>query len=494
MRINPVNNSIFRPEYSVRKQKEADFKNISNSSVTMPDNYGRAMVFKSTNPDIVTKVMKASFDDKLAVALSKLKIGEILVSAPNSVACAETMKKALGAIKGLFSCIYTLEEPSVKEQMLFLKHSTDSFLLFNAGEHPLVKDTLDLILPNNADVIECESLIKFSDDWHVIQDKADVDSDLSENSSLFLKTLDCSKFVEKSLAEYSRNVITALEEPEKKDTKRVFTFSQVGGQDKTIEALKKNILYPLKYPEVFEGFMLNRGAILYGPPGTGKTLLAQALASESGASVFQLCATDLADKWVGSSEKNCRELFEKAIDAQPSIIYFDEIDALGKRRGGYDVHGDKLLTQLLSLVSDLEKRGDRVFVIGSTNRKDDLDPAFMRSGRFSLQLEVGLPDLKGTRQILDIHTKGKPISEDVDKDKLAEKMYNKKMSGADIAAAVKEAFSNALERCGIYKSMEENRYSPQMKEYLKITEEDFDKAISGFKSAEKTSRRIGYNK
>ena len=155
--------------------------------------------------------------------------------------------------------------------------------------------------------------------------------------------------------------------------------------------------------------MVSRGAILYGPPGTGKTLLAQTLAAESGASMFELCATDLADKYVGESEKNCRELFQKAVDAQPSIIYFDEIDALGKARGK-DQYGDKLLAQFLSLMSDLEKRGDNVFVIGSTNRREDLDSAFTRSGRFSTLLEVKAPDLKGTRQILDIHTTRKRLA------------------------------------------------------------------------------------
>ena len=270
-------------------------------------------------------------------------------------------------------------------------------------------------------------------------------------------------------------------------------FAAIGGQDRTIDSLKKSILFPLKYPEVFDGFMVSRGAILYGPPGTGKTLLAKTLAAESGASVFELCGTDLADKWVGGSEKNCRELFQKAVEAQPSIIYFDEIDALGKKRGD-DKYADKLLAQFLSLMSDLEKRNDNVYIIGSTNRKEDLDPAFVRSGRFGALLEVKAPDLEGTKQILAIHTKGKPIDKDFDIDLISKKMFAKKMTGADIAATVKEAFSHALERTGIYESMDSGRFSPEMKNYLMINNEDFISAISEFKANANQRNPIGYNK
>ena len=139
-------------------------------------------------------------------------------------------------------------------------------------------------------------------------------------------------------------------------------------------------------------------------------------------------------------------------------------------------------------------RKDNVFVIASTNRKDALDSAILRSGRFGLQLEINAPDLAGTKQILGIHTKNKPLDKDLDMDKLAEKMFAKKMTGAEIADVVNRAHSNALERCDIFKSMDENRFSPAMMDYMFITEEDFEKALKDFKADEKGANKIGFKK
>ena len=140
----------------------------------------------------------------------------------------------------------------------------------------------------------------------------------------------------------------------------------------------------------------------------------------------------------------------------------------------------------------IEKNGDNVFVIGSTNRVEDIDPAVLRSGRFGLTLTVNPPDLEGTKHILDIHTKGKRIDRKVDKNAIAEKMYKKQMTGADIAEMVTKAFSHALERSGIYASMESGRFSPQQLDYFSIKTEDFEKAIDSFKNNVKKRNPIGF--
>lgn len=495
LRINPIQNIGIKPIY---------LNNKSNKEVTRPetdtilapaaDNYGKAMVFKNNANKIKNFVANAPFEDKLAFGLEEMlkgpRIGNVL-----------SVTKDLNEVPRLMdyleipipiSKLSILTDPNIDINLLFVRNG-NTISMINTSDVPIITPMLDFLGSGDLVDVQLGDHFFMPQGWFEIKEP-EKDSILGQNSSMFLQTLDYSNEIKESALKHNRNIKSFIEEIIKPTSKsKGLTFAAVGGQDEVIESLKKNILFPLKYPEVFDGFMVSRGAILYGPPGTGKTLLAQTLAAESGASIFELCATDLADKYVGESEKNCRELFAKAVDAQPSIIYFDEIDALGKARGK-DQYGDKLLAQFLSLMSDLEKRGDNVFVIGSTNRREDLDKAFTRSGRFSTLLEVKVPDLKGTRQILEIHTNGKPIDEDVDLEYLSSKMYAKRMTGADIAATVKEAFSHALERTGIYESMARNAYSPMMKDFLTINTEDFIAAIDKFNNGSNQRRPIGYNK
>ena len=196
---------------------------------------------------------------------------------------------------------------------------------------------------------------------------------------------------------------------------------------------------------------------------------------------------------MGDSEKNVRELIEKAIDAQPSVIFIDEVDALGRSRGGHDQHGDTLLNQFLKSTTDLN--GHDVFLVAATNRLEALDDAFVRSGRFGEWIKVDAPNLEGTTQILDIHTKGKPIDKNLDKKELAKEMHSLKMTGADIAVSVSAAHRNAYRRTGIFKAMRDDTYNPMMLNYFSITKEDFDKALEQFKTKSKSDHKpIGFGK
>lgn len=495
LRINPIQQNIGIMPNIKRVDKTTKSPDTSTILESAADNYGRALVFKGISEKIKNAVTRAPFEDKLAVGLQELRRSQ---GGGNFLLIAKNLKEIKNLTQYLdlpapVKKLIILTDEQIKENLLFTKLG-QTITIFNTTNSPIITSDLEMLPPGAAIEVFSGDHFRLPDGWIEIKEKPDTDVDLEKHSSLFMQVLDyTTQFIELA-QKHNKNIIDFINTIDKpKEKSKGLTFNAVGGQDIVIEALKKNILFPLKYPDVFDGFMVSRGAILYGPPGTGKTLLAQTLAAESGASIFELCATDLADKYVGESEKNCRELFSKAVDAQPSIIYFDEIDALGKARGK-DKYGDKLLAQFLSLMSDLEKRGDNVFVIGSTNRKEDLDTAFTRSGRFSTLLEVKAPDLKGTRQILDIHTKGKPIDEDVDKDNIAKRIYEKKMTGADIALTVKEAFSHALERTGIYESMKKNAYSPLMKEYLTINTEDFIYAIDNFKSGANNRTPVGFKK
>ncbi|RLG72953.1 MAG: AAA family ATPase [Methanobacteriota archaeon] len=223
-------------------------------------------------------------------------------------------------------------------------------------------------------------------------------------------------------------------------------WEDIGGLEDIKRELRESVEWPLKHPESFKRVGINppRGILLVGPPGTGKTLLARAVATESEANFISIKGPELLSKWVGESERGVRETFRKAKTVAPSIIFFDEIDALAPRRGsgfGDSRVTERVISQLLTEMDGLEEL-ENIVVIAATNRPDMLDPALLRPGRFDRILFVPPPDKEARREILKVHTRGMPLGQDVDLDGLAERMEG--YSGADIAAVVREAGMNAL--------------------------------------------------
>ena len=202
----------------------------------------------------------------------------------------------------------------------------------------------------------------------------------------------------------------------------------------------------------------------------------------------------MESKWVGESEENWRNLFELARENQPSIIFIDEFDAVAKKRSGKDVYGDKVVNQLLTLMSDVEKNGDDIYVIAATNKLNMLDDAITRSGRFGQHIEVKAPDtLDGILKIFDIHTRNKSLASDIDKNKLAKELLDMKTTGADISHIVNAANENAFERTGIYKKMEDGSFTKSDIDSLEITSADFSKAVDDFSNKSgKTYKPIGF--
>ena len=188
-------------------------------------------------------------------------------------------------------------------------------------------------------------------------------------------------------------------------------------------------------------------------------------------------------------------LFDAARENQPSIIFIDEFDAVAKKRGGADGYGDKVVNQILTLMSDVEKNGDDIYVVAATNNQDALDAAITRSGRFGKHIEVKAPDTQeAITHIFNIHTKNKALADDLDKDALTKKLLAQKATGADIAHIVNAAHENAFERAGIYEKMENGTFENADIEKLRITDADFNKAIDGFTNKENKRQPIGFNK
>jgi len=221
------------------------------------------------------------------------------------------------------------------------------------------------------------------------------------------------------------------------------TYEDIGGLEDELERVREMIELPLSEPELFQRLNIDppRGVLLYGPPGTGKTLIAKAVANEVSAAFHTVSGPEIMSKYKGESEERVREVFETARETAPSIVFFDEIDSVaGERDDDGDVE-NRVVAQLLSLMDGLESRGD-VVVIGATNRVDDIDPALRRGGRFDREIEIGVPSEVGRREILDVHTRGMPLSDDVDLDRLASQTHG--FVGADLDVLVSEAAMHAI--------------------------------------------------
>ncbi len=254
------------------------------------------------------------------------------------------------------------------------------------------------------------------------------------------------------------------------------TYEEIGGLDEEIRRLREIIELPLRHPEVFQklGVEAPNGILLYGPPGCGKTLLARALANECEANFFTMNGPEIMNKYYGETEGKLRDLFREARENSPSIIFIDEIDALAPRRE--EAFGDvekRVVGQLLALMDGVSERGD-VVVIGATNRPESIDPALRRPGRFDREVQVGVPNIEARLEILQIHTRGMPLSSDVELEKMASELYG--YTGADLRALCREAGLKALRRFVPDIDMDSEKLPPDLMERIQITPADFREA------------------
>ncbi|WP_435143429.1 CDC48 family AAA ATPase [Halobaculum sp. P14] len=257
------------------------------------------------------------------------------------------------------------------------------------------------------------------------------------------------------------------------------TYEDIGGLDDELEQVREMIELPMRHPELFKrlGIEPPKGVLLHGPPGTGKTLIAKAVANEIDAHFQTLSGPEIMSKYYGESEEQLREVFEEAAENAPAIIFMDELDSIAPKReeAGGDVER-RVVAQLLSLMDGLEERGE-VVVIGATNRVDAIDPALRRGGRFDREIEIGVPDRDGRKEILQVHTRNMPLTDDVDLDAYAESTHG--FVGADLESLAKEAGMNALRRIRPQLDLDEEEVDAEILDSIKVTDEDVKEAMKG---------------
>jgi len=254
------------------------------------------------------------------------------------------------------------------------------------------------------------------------------------------------------------------------------TWEDVGGLEETKARLREAIQWPMEYPDAYRQVDLQspKGILLHGPPGTGKTLLAKAVANEAQSNFISVKGPELFDKYVGESEKGVREIFEKARSNAPTVIFFDEIDSIASKRGrggGDNQVGERVVSQMLTELDGLEELED-VVIIAATNRPDLIDDALTRAGRIERKIEVGEPDEDTRRKILEIHTRTRPLADDVDLDELATETHG--FVGADLAALCREAATVAVREH--VRSQTEDE--PTAVENIVLTGAHFDEALA----------------
>jgi transitional endoplasmic reticulum ATPase len=255
----------------------------------------------------------------------------------------------------------------------------------------------------------------------------------------------------------------------------VVSYEDLGGLDEAITQVREMVELPLKHPELFDRLGIDppKGVLLHGPPGTGKTLLARAVADEASARFFSIGGPEIVGPYIGESEQRLREVFERASESGPAIVFIDEIDAIAPKR---DVaRGEterRLVAQLLTLMDGLKPR--RTIVIGATNLPDALDEALRRPGRFDREIAVGVPDRKGRRDVLAIHTRGMPLAPDVDLDALAASSHG--FVGADLAALAREAAMDAARRSLAGVNLAGGQLPSDVVQRIQVTAADFANA------------------
>lgn len=440
-------------------------------------------------PEIIKKI---PLEERIGSLMEIMTNNDVIVAAKNKKTALKLLNKASDAFANVIKRIFYLPEEKIPEAIAIVKTDIAPGFI-NLGENPVFISNLEgqnLLVKTKGSVWTKPDakihignnmgmdIIKQPEKTFQFSIKEQSNENLSMLRSQFSEPFNKSNDVQKSIDNVNKKTFKSL--LNEYENKKTFGLADVGGMDNVVQELKKNILYPIKYPKMYENRNLNHGIILYGPPGTGKTFVAKALANDIGANYFEVDAGSLRGSLVGQTEANWRKVFQEAIDNQPSILLVDECDAVFKKRSSLQPYAADELNQILSLLSDLEKNNEQVFVIATTNKVETLDDAILRGGRLGKQIEIKNPDMDGIKDILNKQLKSQPVDKDFNKEEFAKKLFEKGLNGSDMKQINDNAYDMANERLQIFEKMEAGTIQEEDLANLTLKQEDFDKALDKY--------------
>lgn len=464
---------------------------------------GGFLIDKTHNRSLISFTGIDSYDNadygmlgrKISTALNFMQDNDVILAGSDLKEAKNDLLAALKDYPDVISRVFFIQDKKLAANFMIAKNLKDEYYIQNLSEAPVYKVSKDKVLRMNktSSMLCKDAVFSFEKDgrnfFNVVKNENAQEKDLE---TCGIQIHDFSRCEQDALYEINRKNLERIGNGSKVlENKRKITFKDVGGLDEAIAELKESVIYPVKYPEAFNA--LNHGVILEGEPGTGKSLMAEAVSNEAGVHFIKLNGLELESKWVGESSANWRALFEKARKNEPCIIFIDEFDAVARKREGDSSsrHDDKVVNQILTLMSDIEKSSSRVYVLAATNKKELLDDAIVRSGRFGKTIHVPLPDEKGCAQILDIYTKDKNLDDDFSAAEFARQLHKRRASGSDIAAIVEEARKYAYKRENVFQKMESGTFCADDIKNIKLNRGDFENALNAIMKEEK--RKMGFS-
>lgn len=476
MRVDAINNAYLQKVKTNKTQ--TNFKGLfgSNPNLTERFSYG----------------MQALDDNSVLVVTSNPEASDVLLAMNADKIDTPIMKKyVLKVVKG------DLQERDELDSDFAIFKKGDKYYALGLGKslfsHMAIKKEKDRYSQDNylrsGDVKELHNGMVLETGESIL--------DVNKKKFVFLppyryNPTPASRYLEftniEDIRSFNKRTISSLTQPKKveKDYGKL-TFDKIGGLDNVIEKLKKYVVRPINYPQVYQNIRLNKGILLYGPPRCGKTMLGKALANECAAQYYEYNANEFKNAQIGATESNIRDMFKKAIANAPSITFIDEFDSISKIRDGSSNarFDDAMVNQFLGSMSDLEKSKAPAFIVAATNMKNLIDKAMLASGRFGLHLEVPMPNLEGIKQIFNIHAKNQPIENEVSVEEIAKQMHEGEFNGSDVAETISDAYFNALDRLGMNEKMDAKKFSFEDLKKIFISKEDFITAINRIKLQKK---------
>lgn len=458
------------------------------NNILVDSNYGRSLVAtKKVSFKGLSSYALFDLSGKVSTAFNSLRIDDLLVVGKDFDIAKKELKESINLFKDVVGQFIFIQDKKFSNT-IFMKKSLLGFdEVGNLSERPLfllredkgTKNSLFLLKKGEASYLLDNDYVHVKAPEYGFRLKSSLNDEIYEIPDEAVKKFDFSASKKKNVGQINVKNLESIVFKETDAPEAKITFSDIGGQEDAISEIKQKIIFQLKYPNFFKNnkFQGIRSVLFVGPPGNGKSLAAVATANEAGVPFYNLNPQLLEGKYVGESAENIHNYYENVKNNQPCIIFFDEMDAIFKKRTGEHPYLDQSVNMHLDEISKLEKENAQVFLLGATNHPEIMDEAVLRNGRFGTKIEFKPPDtVEKCKAVLSIHIKNANI-EDFDIDKFSKELLASKVNNADITAVVAEAKMNSAVRQGVFEAMAEGTFIDNPLFKLVINGEDFDAAL-----------------